>query len=98
MAEPLTQRKTWDPAENKRGIECRYCGCKHFRVVYTRPTWGGRIMAPMRVPPLRQEDDHLGKGGRVMLRYLEVLVIEQLDRPLKRGNITFAPTSAWGSG
>jgi transcriptional regulator NrdR family protein len=39
-----TVRKTWDPVESKRGLECRYCGCKHFRVVYTRPTWGGRIM------------------------------------------------------
>ena len=29
---------------DKRGLECRYCGCKHFRVIYTRPTWGGRIM------------------------------------------------------
>jgi hypothetical protein len=58
MAEPVRQqgperaegRKTWDPAQaegpsgNKRGLECRYCGCKHFRVVYTRPTWGARIM------------------------------------------------------
>ena len=32
-----------DPA-NKRGLECRHCGCKNFRVVYTRPTWGNRIM------------------------------------------------------
>ena len=30
--------------EDKRGLECRHCGCKHFRVIYTRPTWGGRIM------------------------------------------------------
>ena len=29
---------------DKRGLECRHCGCKHFRVIYTRPTWGGRIM------------------------------------------------------
>lgn len=28
----------------KRGLECRHCGCKHFRVIYTRPAWGGRIM------------------------------------------------------
>jgi hypothetical protein len=47
MVEPVTQRKTWDPAQaggpsgakgpsgNKRGLECRWCGCKHFRVVYT---------------------------------------------------------------
>jgi hypothetical protein len=28
---------------DKRGLECRHCGCKHFRVIYTRPAWGGRI-------------------------------------------------------
>ena len=26
------------------GLECRHCSCKHFRVVYTRPYHGGRIM------------------------------------------------------
>jgi len=26
------------------GLRCRACGCRHFRVVYTRPTWGNRIM------------------------------------------------------
>ena len=31
-------------AVERRGLECRRCGCKHFRVVYTRPTWGRRIM------------------------------------------------------
>jgi len=44
MVEPVAERKSWDPAQDKRGLECRACGCKHFRVVYTRPTWGGRIM------------------------------------------------------
>jgi transcriptional regulator NrdR family protein len=44
MVEPVIQRKTWDPAENKRGLECRWCGCKHFRVIYTRPAWGGRLV------------------------------------------------------
>lgn len=29
---------------DKRGLECQHCGCKHFRVVYTRPASGGRIM------------------------------------------------------
>lgn len=28
----------------RRGIECRVCGCRHFVVVYTRPLSGGRIM------------------------------------------------------
>jgi hypothetical protein len=55
-----TVRKTWEPSQaegpsgNKRGLECRYCGCKHFHVVYTRPTWGGRIMR-------RRECRHCGK-------------------------------------
>jgi hypothetical protein len=35
-------RKSWNPID-KRGLECRYCGCKHFRVIYTRPASGGRI-------------------------------------------------------
>ncbi len=39
-----TERKTWDPAENKHGFECRWCGCRHFRVIYTRPAWGGRLV------------------------------------------------------
>ena len=30
--------------EEKRGLECRACGCKHFRVIYTRPAFGARIM------------------------------------------------------
>jgi hypothetical protein len=41
-------------AEDKRGLECRWCGCRHFRVVYTQPTWGGRIMR-------RRECRHCGK-------------------------------------
>lgn len=43
-----------DAKANKRGLECRHCGCKHFRVIYTRPTWGGRIMR-------RRECRHCGK-------------------------------------
>ena len=54
MTEPMTQRKTWDPAQDKRGLESRYCGCKHFRVIYTRPTYDGRIMR-------RRECRHCGK-------------------------------------
>ena len=62
MSEPVRQqgperaegRKTWDPAQDKRGLECRACGCKHFRVIYTRPTWGGRIMR-------RRECRHCGR-------------------------------------
>ena len=29
---------------DERGLACRKCGCRHFRVIYTRPTWGGRIL------------------------------------------------------
>ena len=39
-----TERKKWDPAGEKRGLECRHCGCKQFEVVYTRAALGGRIM------------------------------------------------------
>jgi len=35
-------------------VTCRHCGCKHFRVVCTRPTSGGRIMR-------RRECRHCGK-------------------------------------
>ena len=64
--EPAEGRKSWGSTQaggstgaegssgNKRGLECRQCGCKHFRVVYTRPTWGGRIMR-------RRECRHCGK-------------------------------------
>lgn len=30
--------------DNIKGLDCRQCGCRHFRVIYTRPAWGGRIM------------------------------------------------------
>jgi transcriptional regulator NrdR family protein len=30
--------------ENDRGLQCRQCGRRHFRVVYTRAAWGGRII------------------------------------------------------
>jgi hypothetical protein len=32
------------PEEDIRGLACRACGCRHFRVVYTRPAGGGRII------------------------------------------------------
>lgn len=31
-------------ADDTRGLVCRHCGCRHFRVVYVRPQSGGRIM------------------------------------------------------
>jgi len=30
--------------EEQRGLVCPKCGCEHFRVIYTRRTWGGKIM------------------------------------------------------
>ena len=30
--------------KTKRGLECPRCGCAHFRVVYTRPLSGNRIV------------------------------------------------------
>ena len=44
MEGPSTERKTWPPTDDQRGLVCRWCGCTHFRVVYVRPTWGGRIL------------------------------------------------------
>lgn len=32
-----------DPMQDARGIQCKACGCCHFRVVYTRQVRGGRI-------------------------------------------------------
>jgi len=29
---------------DRKGLACRWCGLRHFRVMYTRPAWGGRIM------------------------------------------------------
>lgn len=30
--------------EGSRGLQCRHCGCRHFRVIYTRRAWGGRVV------------------------------------------------------
>jgi len=30
--------------ETPKGLVCRTCGCRHFRVLYTRPAWGGRLL------------------------------------------------------
>ena len=44
MAEPVTQPKTWDPAQDSRGLECRYCGYRHFRVIYMRRGWASKLI------------------------------------------------------
>ena len=42
------------PNADQRGLVCRNCGCRHFRVIYTRPAWGGRILR-------RRECRHCGR-------------------------------------
>lgn len=39
---------------SKRGLECRKCGCAHFRVLYTRRACGGRVLR-------RRECRHCGR-------------------------------------
>ena len=49
-----TEHQGQPHTDDQRGLVCRWCGGKHFRVVYVRPTWGGRIMR-------RRECRHCGK-------------------------------------
>ena len=39
-----TEHKSRSPAESNRRLECRYCGCRHFRVTYARRGWGGKLI------------------------------------------------------
>ena len=48
------ERKKWDTATDRRGLECRGCGSRFFRVVYTRSVAGCRIMR-------RRECRHCGR-------------------------------------
>ena len=41
-----------DPQE--RGLRCRYCGCGHFQVIYTRRAFGGKLVR-------RRECRHCGR-------------------------------------
>jgi hypothetical protein len=49
VTEPLPVRAAVTAASpapslaDQKGLVCRQCGCRHFRVVYTRAAWGGRI-------------------------------------------------------
>ncbi len=64
MEGPSAERKSWSPAHSSRGLElvrrslgeggCRHCGCGHFRVIYTRRGWGGKLIR-------RRECRHCGK-------------------------------------
>lgn len=53
-----TQPKTTGPVKNSggdtRGLECRHCGCKHFRVLYTRRGSGSKLIR-------RRQCRHCGK-------------------------------------
>ncbi len=40
--------------EDQRGIACPRCGCRHFRVIYTRRARGSRILR-------RRECRHCGR-------------------------------------
>lgn len=40
--------------EDSRGLECRHCSCRHFRVLYTRAKQRNRIMR-------RREYRHCGR-------------------------------------
>jgi len=42
------------PSGEQRGLECRNCGCKHFRVIYARPYRGGCLVR-------RRECRHCGR-------------------------------------
>jgi transcriptional regulator NrdR family protein len=36
--------KPVNKAAEQRGLACPKCGCKHFRVIYTRRALGGKIV------------------------------------------------------
>ncbi len=50
----MTQATAPPPDRERRGLECPRCGCRHFRVIYTRSAWGGRIVR-------RRECRHCGR-------------------------------------
>ena len=41
-------------AREDRGLVCPQCGCRHFRVIYTRPARGGKLVR-------RRECRHCGR-------------------------------------
>ncbi len=54
MEGPSPERKSWSPDEGNRHLECSSCGCRHFRVIYTRRGWGSKLIR-------RRECRHCGK-------------------------------------
>ena len=64
MEGPSPEGESWSPGEDKRGLECRHCGCRHFRVVCTRRGWGGK-------PIRRRKCRHFGKRMTTRERPIE---------------------------
>ena len=50
----LANNHLQQPNDDHRGLECRACGCKHFRVIYTRAHRGGQLVR-------RRECRHCGR-------------------------------------
>lgn len=38
------EQKNQDSRDEQRGLQCRACGCRHFRVIYTRAALGGKLV------------------------------------------------------
>jgi len=55
--------KPAEKPEEQRGLVCSKCGCQHFWVVYTRASWGGRIVR-------RRECRHCGRRVTTIERSL----------------------------
>ncbi len=43
MAVPQANQKDRKAADQK-GLVCHHCGCRHFRVIYTRRGTGGKLV------------------------------------------------------
>jgi len=39
----MNSREAKHQTKEDRGIRCPKCGCGHWRVIYTRPSLGGRL-------------------------------------------------------
>ena len=50
MDGPTAEHRSWSPGESKRGLECRHCGCRRFRVFHTRRGCGGKRMTTWERP------------------------------------------------
>ena len=48
----------------QRGLECRHCGCRHFRVINLHaPGMGREAHPPTGVSALRKAHDNVGTSG-----------------------------------